>query len=98
MKSEHARGCRSKAPKGRTILAQGVSPGLERPSPRLRCPSPARAGEGKGRGRVPLNPRLTPWAKLYRSFGAILCREFRLQDTSSRLRTPSQLGSHLLGT
>src|SRR5262249_29880109 len=29
-----------------------------------------RAGDGKGRGRVPRNPRLTPWARLCRSFGA----------------------------
>ena len=40
------------APEGRNIVAQGVSPGLNRPSPRLRHPSPARAGEGRGRVRA----------------------------------------------
>jgi hypothetical protein len=38
----------SAAPKGRNILAQGAALGREGPSPRLRPPSPARAGEGKG--------------------------------------------------
>jgi len=52
---------------------------MERPSPCLRHPSPARAGEGKGRGKVPLNPRLTPWTRLCRSCGAIF-REAMLQN------------------
>ena len=42
----------AESPQGRNILAQCVSPGFRAPSPRLRHPSPARAGEGKGRGRV----------------------------------------------
>jgi hypothetical protein len=39
------------------------------------------AGEGQGERDGAFNPRLAPWAMLWRSFGAELCCELRLQDT-----------------
>jgi len=50
---------------GRNNLAQGESPGKNGPRPLL-FPLPRLAGEGaRGKGRAQ-DPRLTPWATLFR--------------------------------
>ena len=57
MRSEGHKGFVSKAPKRGNMLAQGVNPGLEAPSPRLRHPLPQGREGGWGEGGS-LNPRL----------------------------------------
>src|SRR5262249_31240013 len=64
-------------------LSPGREPWVRRPSPRLRHPSPARAGEGKGEREGAPTHGFTPWATLCRSFGADFCWELRLQGTSA---------------
>jgi len=50
------------APSGAQEGSPGREPWVDGPSPRLRRPSPAEAGEGTGGEGGRANPRLTPWA------------------------------------
>src|SRR5581483_6684255 len=61
------------APKGRQIVAQGVSPAIEGlPHPAFGTPLPRGRERGKGRGHrfASAIPGLSPWATFFRSFGA----------------------------
>ena len=51
---------------GRDRVAHGASHGSMRPAHTPLPPSPAAAGEGGEWGRGAVNPRLTPWATVYR--------------------------------
>jgi hypothetical protein len=58
------------SPTGAEDFSPWREPWVQGPSPRLRHPSPARAGEGLGVRERIADPRLAPWAKGYRSSGA----------------------------
>src|SRR6516165_4125109 len=74
-------GVRFESREAAEYLSPGREPWVRTPSPRLRHPSPARAGEGKGEREGAPTHGFTPWATLCRSFGADFCWELRLQDT-----------------
>jgi hypothetical protein len=55
---------------GRKIVAQGVSPGSDGPHPAFGTPLPHGRERGRGKGSL-ADPRLTPWATLFRPHGGL---------------------------